>query len=147
MSQFWISEDMSIQVETLESALDNALKRKAAHLGVHIKRCENGGVGFKACGIEYKVTGNQVYPADPAFPYPDEPFVVLDRSGKDAHIFKLAEFSDYINLLEKLRRAVEAKNANEQEQLLAALHEVDMELGMDEDEEDGEYPEDEDENE
>lgn len=135
MSGYWISDDWSVQVKTLESYLRDAMAKGATD---HLIRAseEYGTMRFyihpanqDGETIDYKVDDNQVYPADPRFERPDDMIVVFMRLKRgDSRLVKADCLGGYINGLERLRRAVEQKDDAEIERCLFELREADEEL-------------------
>ena len=142
MSSYWISEDWKVKVETLESYLRNGTKNGAYDYAIRATEDESGNVQFyihpqNADGdtIDYKVTGNSLYPADPAFHKPElGRFFAFMRMGDDYKIANLEGFTAHINALERLYTAMKRDDQEAIQAALAELKEQDEELGEDEDE-------------
>ena len=143
MSSYWISEDWKVKVETLESYLRNGIKRGIHDYGILATEDASGNVQFTiqhpqiADGneIEYKVTGNSLYPADPAFERPQNPIVAYSHTG-NGRVWDMSSFGAYLSLLERLRQAADKKDQGGMESILAAMREWDEEMGTETEEDD-----------
>ena len=141
MSSYWVSEDWKVKVETLESYLRSAIKRGIRDFIVIATEDDSLNVQFaihplNAVGetIDYKVTGNSLYPADPAFEKPQHPIIQYSRTG-NGRVHQMSTFTEYLSLLERLRQAADKKDQGGMESILSAMWEWDEEMGtVDEDE-------------
>ena len=152
MSSYWISEDWKVKVETLESYLRSAVGHGMRDFIVIATEDDSPNVQFaihplNAVGetIDYKVTGNSLYPADPAFRKPDHPIIQYSHTG-NGRVFQMSSFTEYLSLLERLRQAADKKDQGGMDTILMAMREWDEEMGTEDEElgEDGEDGEDED---
>ena len=139
MSSYWISEDWKVKVETLESYLRCNIKEGVINHAIRVTSGESDDVTFyihpqDANGdtIDYKVIGNLIYPADPAFSKPElGQFFAFMRMGENYKIAPMAGFTAHINALECLYRAMKRDDQEAVHAALAELKERDEELGED----------------
>ena len=144
MNSYWISEDWKVKVETLESYLRNALDRGTKGHSITASVDESGNVAFTVRPIyppyqtiDYKVIGNLIYPADPAFEKPElGRFFAFMRMGTDYKIANMEGFAAHINALERLYTAMKRDDQEALQAALAELKEQDEELGEDGEDED-----------
>ena len=142
MSSYWISEDWKVKVETLESYLRNGIKEGIKGYTVVVSEDSSGNVRFLiqhslnngGDEIEYKVTGNSLYPADPAFEKPQHPIIQYSHTG-NGRVFQMSTFTEYLSLLERLRRAADKKDQGGMDSILMAMREWDKEMGMEDEDE------------
>ena len=138
MKSYWASEDMSVQVETLESFLQSSIELGDCQHTLFVETDEAGNVEAhirrKASGerIDYKVTDNTVYPAHPAFRARNASPIIAFTRAHTGRLFTLDTFSGYLTLLEELRTAVESHDDSELTKILQGLREWDDEyMGSD----------------
>ncbi len=138
MSSYWISEDWKVKVETLESYLRSVIERGIRDFIVIATEDDSPNVQFaihplNAVGetIDYKVTGNSLYPADPAFEKPQHPIIQYSHTG-NARVHQMSSFTEYLSLLERLRQSAEKKDQGGMESILATMREWDKEKGTEE---------------
>ncbi len=138
MSSYWISEDWKVKVETLESYLRSAIERGVYDHAIRAAKYESGDINIHinpmmdGGGIDYKVIGNLVYPADPAFRKPElGQFFAFMHMGADYKIANMEGFTAYINALERLHIAMKRDDQEAVQAALAELKERDEELGED----------------
>ncbi len=137
MSSYWISEDWKVKVETLESYLQTSIKRGVHEHTVRATEDESGNMQFyiqplnsEGWRIDYKVTGNSLYPADPAFNKPElGRFFAFMRMGEDYKIANMEGFAARINALERLYTAMKRDDDAAVRAAVAELQEQDEELG------------------
>ena len=138
MSSYWISEDWKVKVETLESYLRSAIERgvydhairaakdESGDINIHINPMMDGG------GIDYKVIGNLIYPADPAFSKPElGQFFAFMRIGESFRIIPMEGFTAHVNALDRLYTATKRNDQESIQVALAELKAQDEELGAD----------------
>ena len=114
MSSYWISEDWKVKVETLESYLRRNIKEGVINHAIRVTSGESDDVTLyihplNANGetLDYKVIGNLIYPADPAFSKPElGQFFAFMHMGADYKIANMEGFTAYINALERLHIAM-----------------------------------------
>ncbi len=142
MSSYWISEDWKVKIETLESYLRRNIKEGVINHAIRVTSGESDDVTFyihpqNANGdtLDYKVNGNLIYPADPAFSKPElGRFFAFMRMGADYKIANMEGFTAHINALERLYTAMKRDDREAVQAALAELKEQDEELGEDDDE-------------
>ena len=140
MSSYWISEDWKVRVETLESYLRTAMGRGVHDHTVRATVDESGNVQFyihplnaEGWMINYKVTQNTIYPADPAFNKPElGGLIAFIRDREKNYRLAPAEFfSAHINALDLLYKAMKRDDQDGIKSALAELKALDEELGVD----------------
>lgn len=130
MSVYWVSEDGKKEFETFESFLRRCVTEKqVTHHQLIVSLVEGGDTQFMIKPrtgsketLEFKVTNNNLYPADPAFEN-DESGSLLFLVHHDRKVFKADATSRYLNLLETLHKAVKDNDESAIKEGIKALEE------------------------
>ena len=128
MSSYWISGDGTAQAETLESFLyRHAKQMQVTNHQLTVLLDESGDMQLviqlnadSTDRLEFKVDDNQLYPADPAFAQESGKTLLFMVSG-DGRVFKLESTGWYLNMLERLYKAVKEKNEASMQELVKAI--------------------------